>query len=342
MPGGANSGRNRFYFLPAARDCVKPSAIERQTETSMHITPVWADRGQSLEFVDEVDIHGVRWPGVSRLGNFRLCAPLFSVWLQVRGSTTIAAREGNFHLAAGDWIAFERDSRPELQAGRTGLTLGLVLSPDVQRGIVQSRGHGLFAGRGQVPRGERALTLRLWRQAMLGRPPGHDGTGDHVRLMQPLLMQLSLLQGELAAQLGRCPGRSHTRKRQVFGRLQRARLFLEGHRHRVVTLTELAELTSFSNWYLSKTFHSIYQECPQAASQRLRLERACELLAGTSLVIGEVGVACGFENACSFSRAFRTHTGMTASAYRERVRNGGPTSAQPANARRTATALACT
>jgi len=308
----------------------------------MQIPQSWADRGQSLEFVDDGGINGVRWPRVSRLGNFRLHAPLFSIWLQIRGSTDIDAREGRFRLAAGDWIAFERDSRPELQAGRTGLTLGMVLSPDLQRSIAQSRGQGLFAGRGQIPSGERVLTLRLWRQAMQGPPVGHDGNGDHVRLMQPLLMQLSLLQGELAAQLRRCPGRSHNRKRQVFGRLQRARLFLEGHRDRVVTLTELAELTSFSNWYLSKTFHSIYDECPQAASQRLRLEHACELLADTTLVIGEVGMACGFENACSFSRAFRTYTGITASAWRERVRNGGPRSAQPANAQRKAAALACT
>ena len=125
---------------------------------------------------------------------------------------------------------------------------------------------------------------------------------------------------------------------QVFALL----LHLVRHRDRVVTLTELAELTSFSNWYLSKTFHSIYDECPQAASQRLRLEHACELLANTSLVIGEVGVACGFENACSFSRAFRAYTGKTASAYREQVRDGAPRSAQPANVRRKATALACT
>lgn len=289
----------------------------------MQASGFWADRGQSIVFDDENGLFGTRWFGVSRLGNFRLRAPLFSVWLQVRGSATVDAREGSFRLAAGDWIAFERDSLPELQADRTGLTLGLLLSQDLLRNLVQSRGHGLFTGRGRVPRGERLLTLRLWRQAMRGEAAAaRGGIGEHIRLMQPLLMQLSLLQGELASRLGRCPGRSHNRKRQVFGRLQRAQLFLDGHRDRVVTLTELAELTSFSNWYLSKTFHSIYDECPQAASQRMRLERACELLATTSLVIGEVGVACGFENACSFSRAFRACTGMTASQYRERARMG--------------------
>jgi AraC family transcriptional regulator len=305
---------------------------------------LWADRGQSLAFDDEAGLDGTQWLGVSRLANFRLRAPLFSVWLQVRGSATFEAREGSFRLGAGDWIAFERDSLPELQAGRTGLTLGLLLSPDVLRTLVQSRGCGLFAGRGSIPRGERALTLRLWRQAMrrnAGPGAAVPGIGEHIRRMQPLLMQLSLLQGELAARLGRCPGRSHTRKRQVFGRLQRARLFLEGHRDRVVTLTELAELTSFSNWYLSKTFHSIYDECPQAASQRVRLQHACELLATTSLVIGEVGVACGFENACSFSRAFRGHAGMTASEYRARARAGLPSPANPPAVRGKAAARAC-
>ena len=117
------------------------------------------------------------------------------------------------------------------------------------------------------------------RRCRASRPAAIDAISEHARAMQPLLMQLSLLQRDLASRMGRCPGRSHSRKRQVFGRLQRARLFLEGHRDRVVTLTELAELTSFSNWYLSKTFHSIYDECPQVASQRMRLEHACELLA---------------------------------------------------------------
>ena len=88
-------------------------------------------------------------------------------------------------------------------------------------------------------------------------------------------------------------------------------------------LTELAELTSFSSWYLSKTFHGLYDESPQAASVRLRLERACELLAHTDAAIGEIGAACGFDNSCSFARAFRTRFRTTASAWREAARGGG-------------------
>jgi len=309
----------------------------------MHTSSDWADRGQSLELTDDGGARGARWFGVSRLGNLRLGAPLFSIWLQIRGGATVDAKEGSFRLGPGDWIAFERESQPSLQADRTGLTLGLVLPADVLRVIAQSRGQGLFAGRGRIPKRERAMTLRLWREAMRAQATGEErGVAEQVRQMQPLLIQLSLLQRELAARLGRCPGRSHNRKGQVFGRLQRAHLFLEGHRDRVVTLTELAALTSFSSWYFSKTFHSIYEESPQAASQRMRLERACELLADSTLVIGEVGVACGFDNACSFSRAFRAYTGMTASAYREQARHGAPKPALPANLRRKTMRLAYT
>ena len=106
-------------------------------------------------------------------------------------------------------------------------------------------------------------------------------------------------------------------KRQVFGRMQRARMYLEGNSHRVVRIGELAELTNFSSWYLSKTFQSLYEESPQSLSARLRLERAALLLRETDMMIGEVASCSGFDNCCSFARAFRARYGTSASRYRE-------------------------
>lgn len=40
------------------------------------------------------------------------------------------------------------------------------------------------------------------------------------------------------------------------------------------------------------------------------------------MMIGEVAAACGFDNPCSFARAFRTRHGSSASAYRTAVRAG--------------------
>ena len=52
-------------------------------------------------------------------------------------------------------------------------------------------------------------------------------------------------------------------------------------------------------------------------SARLRLERAALLLRETDMMIGEVASASGFDNCCSFARAFRARFGTSASRYRE-------------------------
>src|SRR5690606_9366369 len=78
---------------------------------------------------------------------------------------------------------------------------------------------------------------------------------------------------------------------------------------RPVRLAELAERGNVSIWHFTKTFHALYGEGPQAASSRMRLAKAARLLRSSRLSIGEAGAACGFENNCSFSRAFRAHFG---------------------------------
>ncbi len=275
------------------------------------------DRGSTVDLEHGACGRVPRWLAVARLGSLRMASGGFTIWMQLRGRTRITAREGTFSLGAGEWLALDRDSAPELQAGRHGATLGVMIPADAS-----GRGRGeLLPGHGRMTARDLRIAIRLWRN---GADAVHAHSGDEPvgRALQSMLLHLSALQRDLDGGISRCPGRSARRKRQVFGRLQRARLFLEGHRHRVVRLTELAELTSFSSWYLSKTFHEIYEESPQAASVRMRLERACELLAGTDCSIGEVGAACGFDNSCSFARAFRMRYRTTATAYRESMRLG--------------------
>ena len=276
-----------------------------------------ADRGNSVDLEHDPCGRTPRWLAVARLGSLRTVSGGFSIWMQLRGRTRITAREGTFSLGPGEWLALDRDSSPELQAGRHGATLGVMIPADI---FGRGRGEWL-PGHGRMTARDLRIAIRLWRNGA-DAMRAHSGDEPVGRALQSMLLHLSALQRDLDGGISRCPGRSARRKRQVFGRLQRARLFLEGHRHRVVRLTELAELTSFSSWYLSKTYHEIYEESPQAASVRLRLERACELLAGTDSSIGEVGAACGFDNSCSFARAFRTRYRTTATAYRESIRIG--------------------
>lgn len=276
--------------------------------------PGWADRGQQLQLESSASAP-TRCVGVSRLGSVQTGA-VFTLWLQLRGTSWIEAKEGRFRLRGGDWIAFERDSRPALQSDRHGVCIGLALTPDALRAIGRMADCTFYAGRGRVDRREARTTLRLWREAARRLAAQEPGAAADAGALWPLLLHLTGLQADLAARVERCPGRSRNRKRQVFGRLQRALMYLEGHCDRMVRITELAELTSFSSWYFSKTFHALFDESPQAAAARLRLEHAAELLCTTSMMIGEVASASGFDNPCSFSRAFRARFGVSASRYR--------------------------
>lgn len=300
----------------------------------LHISPVaagpaWADRGQQLQLEPTAGAPA-RCVGLSRLGSVQTGA-VFTLWLQLRGTSWIEAKEGRFRLRSGDWIAFERDSRPALQSDRHGVGIGLALTPDALRTIGRLADCTFYAGRGRVSGSEARTTLRLWREATRRLAAQQPGAVADAGALWPLLLHLTALQADLAARVERCPGRSRNRKRQVFGRLQRALMYLEGHCDRMVRITELAELTSFSSWYFSKTFHALFDESPQAAAARLRLEHAAELLRTTSMMIGEVASASGFDNPCSFSRAFRARFGVSASRYRSAA-----VARLPAEARRAA------
>ena len=273
----------------------------------------WSDRGQQVQAeTQEGGSIDAQFIGVARLGSAQL-GPRFTVLIQVRGRAWVESKEGRFRLAAGDWLALDKESRPLIQTERDGLTIGLALGTDTPRQMARYVDAALYAGRGRIDRRDLRTALRLWRDAAdrVTRPD----VGATIA-MRPLLLHVASIQRDLGERVARCPGRSRTRKRQVFGRLQRARLYMEGNCDRIVRISELAELTSFSSWYFSKTFQSLYDESPQAAAARMRLEHAARLLRESELMIGEVAAASGFDNCCSFARAFRARFGMSATRYR--------------------------
>ncbi|MBB3760036.1 AraC family transcriptional regulator [Xanthomonas arboricola] len=261
------------------------------------------------------------------MGSIRTAAATFTLWVQLRGRAWVESKEGRFRLRAGDWIAFDKESHPTVQADRSALCVGVSLDGDSLQSLAELTDATLYPGRSQLSRGDLRIALRLWRNAAA------QSGGASAR---PLLLHLAAMQRDFIAQEQRCPGRSRSRRRQVFGRMQRARLYLEGNSDRVVRIAELAQLTNFSSWYVSKTFQSLYEESPQALSARLRLERASDLLRDTSMMIGEVAAASGFDNCCSFARAFRARFGVSASHYRDQTTNP-PDSAKPRNVTRKAT-----
>ncbi|QSX76467.1 helix-turn-helix transcriptional regulator [Lysobacter arenosi] len=296
---------------------------------TMPLSPhrVWAHDGQFREISAAVPVAGadaparVCWAAVSRLGSIALTRPSFSLWMQIRGSAQVHAAEGTFRLRTGAWIALDADSAPEVQADQNGLTLALVVPADLMPLLQDAY---LFVGKGTMTLRDRILALRLWHGAVRVLQ-AHERVPDRtlVRALRPLILHMSAVQARHVAALGHCPGHSRTRKRRLFNRLQRARLYLEGNAHRMVRMSEIMAISNYSLWYLSKSFHELYGESVQTAASRLRIERAYDLLETTSMDITEIAESCGFDNACSFARAFRAKSGTNATQFRSALRDAG-------------------
>lgn len=247
-------------------------------------------------------------------------------WLVLRGRVDVQAKEGDFALGPGDWIALDGGSVPHLTSRIGALLLGAGLEQGLERRL---GGRLLFPARGRMPVRARGRALRLW-QAAGALDGGCPGGGMDIDAM---LGFLAGLQEELIGRIGRCPGHSERRRRQVMVRMQRARLCLEGRMDGGLRIGELARRIHFSPWYFSKVFQALYGIGPLQFSVQMRLEHARRLLATTCLPVTEVSAACGFDNPCSFARAFRARFGMSASGYRLRHARREPMGAATASVR---------
>ncbi|MBF9033153.1 helix-turn-helix domain-containing protein [Rhodobacterales bacterium HKCCE2091] len=72
-----------------------------------------------------------------------------------------------------------------------------------------------------------------------------------------------------------------------------------------MTIPEIAAALEASPDRLERAFRAAVRMSPSAYYRRLRLRRAADLLAHSSMKVGDVALACGFQNMSSFSRAFR-------------------------------------
>ena len=81
-------------------------------------------------------------------------------------------------------------------------------------------------------------------------------------------------------------------------------------------VADLAARAGLSVRQFGRKFPATFQMSPRAYLMRLRVDRASELLATTSLPVTEIALEAGFYDHADFARQFKKHMGMTASAYR--------------------------
>lgn len=83
-----------------------------------------------------------------------------------------------------------------------------------------------------------------------------------------------------------------------------------------LTMNALADYLGVSSAVLAVEFRNVMDMKPSDYLGILRMERAKELLCSTTLLIGEVSIAVGYEDPHVFMRRFKKCTGMTPKQYR--------------------------
>jgi AraC family transcriptional regulator len=118
---------------------------------------------------------------------------------------------------------------------------------------------------------------------------------------------------------------------QYRARLEQVITFLAAHLAEPLSLETLAGVAGFSPYHFHRIFSGLLGETPGDALNRLRLERAANLLLKSPQSVTAIALACGFSSSAAFARSFRQHFGVTASEYRARggaaAQSGRPLSA---------------
>ncbi|GMV05095.1 MAG: AraC family transcriptional regulator [Gemmatimonadota bacterium] len=108
-------------------------------------------------------------------------------------------------------------------------------------------------------------------------------------------------------------------RRAYWARIQRAVDYIETHLHEEMTLEDIAAASFFSPFHFHRLFTGLMGEPVIQFVQRLRLERAANLLCvHPRMPVIRVAARCGYSNPAAFSRAFRAAFGTTPTAWRRR------------------------
>ena len=155
-----------------------------------------------------------------------------------------------------------------------------------------------------------AAVLELFRRVMreIQRQP------DGYQLMCAALL------AELIALLGR-KQRLAEGPEDPLERVAPAVDYIHDHYQSAIPLEDCAALCQMSKYHFIRQFTALTGSSPQAYQTLLRLQKAQELLAYSTLNISEVAAVVGYNNPLYFSRIFKKYVGSPPRDYQIQARN---------------------
>jgi YesN/AraC family two-component response regulator len=99
------------------------------------------------------------------------------------------------------------------------------------------------------------------------------------------------------------------------GNLRRSLSYIREHLGEPLRLTDVARVGGFAPAYYSQLFKQRERVPFEKYVERLRVERAKQLLLRTEVSVASVARLCGFASASYFHRVFKRRAGVTPAAY---------------------------
>jgi AraC-like DNA-binding protein len=93
--------------------------------------------------------------------------------------------------------------------------------------------------------------------------------------------------------------------------VKHAKRYIEEFYGNDLSVEHIAKVVGVSPSYLRTLFRKSEQESPIHYLNRVRIDRAKEMLASRMFTLNEVAAACGFQNVYYFSRVFKSITGIS-------------------------------
>ncbi len=101
-------------------------------------------------------------------------------------------------------------------------------------------------------------------------------------------------------------------------RVDAAIMYMHDHLDEKMILDDLAKTAGFSAFHFHRLFSALMTETPQQFLNRLRLERAANMLVKYSgYSVTQIAMKCGFSSSSAFARSFKSHFGISAIEYRK-------------------------
>lgn len=132
-----------------------------------------------------------------------------------------------------------------------------------------------------------------------------------------LLEQILEVHRNVAQEIGNIPGVRQSTRVEIYRRLHEARDFIDANIGEKLSLERMAGVAFMSSHHFLRLFRHVFGITPHQYLTQRRLERACKLLAETSLTVAEICKQVGFISHGSFSWMFRRRLGNSPEGYRQ-------------------------